>query len=181
MRYLLALSLLLCHLAPCMAQSDLVVLKKNKRVVRSYYPGQEIYFESASRPYKGFIREIKNDSLYLVQYDIRQVPTNLGVYMLDTVARYHYAIAHKDITALLKDKGSFVSGSGAALLGGGVLLSTAGLVTWIFAKPDTRYYAPPSLVIGAAAAAGVGYLMMRAKAGKITFGKKYSFDYIRLK
>ncbi len=79
MRYLLALSLLLCHLAPCMAQSDLVVLKKNKRVVRSYYPGQEIYFESASRPYKGFIREIKNDSLYLVQYDIRQVPTNLDV------------------------------------------------------------------------------------------------------
>ena len=35
----------------------------------------------------------------LVQYDVRQVPTNLGVYMLDTVAKYYFSVSYKDITS----------------------------------------------------------------------------------
>ncbi len=98
------------------------------------------------------LTEIKRDSVFLVQYDVRQVYSpNLGVFVLDTVSAYHFVVAYKDIISIGKNTRNFNwNASGAALFGGGVLLTTAGLVTWIFAKPNTRYYARPQLVIGAA-------------------------------
>lgn len=75
--------------------SDYIVLKKkNNRTLKTYFPGT---FLSAVT-YTGFtlngvIRQIKNDSVFIEQWEVRQVPTQFGVPALDTIVytiRMHY-------------------------------------------------------------------------------------------
>ena len=167
----------------CKAQSsDILILKKNLRTVKTFFPGNEINLTTASGFYTGTITSINRDTIFIIQYDIRQRPSNLGVYFLDTVATYRYGINYKQVTALNKDynKKFNWSGSGGALFGGGILLTTVGLGTWIFAKPDTRYYASPYLIGSAALLAGIGYLLMKSGSKGLQIGKKYSLQYVHV-
>jgi hypothetical protein len=165
-----------------MGQSDLLILKKKNRTIQSFFPGSEMVFSANLRYYDAYVTSIEKDSIFLVQYDVRQVPTNLGVYMLDTVAKYYFSVSYKDITAFGRNKNNFNwAASGGTLFGGGILLTTAGLATWIFSKPKTRYYASPGLVAGSAALAAIGYLIMKKGSGNIKLGKKYSLHYINVK
>ncbi len=177
-------SILLCILfmcLSCMAQSDLLVLKKNGKTVRSFYPGTEIHFTTDLRYYEAEITSIRNDSVYLVQYDIKRVPLTNGGIFLDTVGNYRFGVNYKDIISFENERKGFDwGGSGAGLFGGGVVLTTAGLISWIFAKPNTRYYARPEFVIAGAAFAAVGYLLMKTGSRKTVIGKKFTLHYISL-
>lgn len=179
-----AFSFLLCFFLignSCKAQSDLLILKKNGKTVKSFYPDSEIHFTTDVRYYEAMITNIKNDSVYLVQYDIKRVRLANGGVLMDTVASYKFGVNYKDIHSFENERKGFDwAASGGALLGGGVVLSTAGLISWILAKPNTRYYARPELVIAGAVAAGVGYLLLRTGGKTITIGKKYTLNYIRL-
>ena len=166
----------------CAAQNDLLILKKNNRTVESFFPGSEMNFSTNERYYDAYVTSIEKDSVYLVQYDVRRVYTRLGVFVLDTVAQYHFAINYHQIVSFGKKRKNFDwNSSGAALFGGGTLLTAAGLVTWIFAKPNTRYYARQELVIGAAAIATVGYFLMKSGNKNLILGKKYTLHYIKMK
>lgn len=184
MKTILVLASIIFNSIFCFAQpSDILILKKNNRTIQTFFPGNEISFTTPTRYYYGTIKSINNDSLFLIQYDIRQVPTNLGVYMLDTVGVYPFAINYEEITGFGKKKnnGFNWSGSGGALFGGGILLTTVGLGTWLFSKPNTRYYASPYLVGGAALLAGLGYLILKSGNKGMMLGKKYSLEYIKVK
>ena len=163
--------------------SDILILKKNNRTIQTFFPGNEISFTTPLRYYYATIQSIRHDSLFLVQYDVRQVPTNLGVYILDTIGVYPFAVNYKEITGFGKNnKNKFNwSGSGGALLGGGILLTTVGLGTWLFTKPNTRYYASPYLVGGAALLGGIGYLLAKSGSKGMMLGKKYTLEYISVK
>ncbi|MBS1737714.1 MAG: hypothetical protein JSS98_14085 [Bacteroidetes bacterium] len=179
MRFLL----ILCFFCYCKsyAQNDLLVLKKNNKTIQSFYPGSALNFSTANGNFSTYITGVQKDSIYVVQYDIRTVPTNLGVYMLDTVARYNFGINYRDIISLGKMNNHFDwSASGGALFGGGLLITTVGLGTWIFTKPNSKYYASPYLVGGAALLAGIGYLMAHKSAAGFVIGKKYKLEYISL-
>jgi len=168
----------------CFSQpSDFIILKKDQRTLKSFFAGSHIAFETDRGIYLGQITLVKNDSLFINQYDIRQVPTNLGVYMLDTVATYRLAFNYKEIIKIenQKTKGFNWASSGGSLLGGGVLITVVGLGTWIFAKPGTQYHASPALVIGGAALAGVGYLLLKSNGAYFSIGKKYQLEYIKVK
>ncbi|MEO9071094.1 MAG: hypothetical protein ABI261_08665 [Ginsengibacter sp.] len=166
----------------CTAQSDLLILKKSYHTVETFFPGSEMTFSTSSRFYKAYVSSIKNDSVFLIQYDVRPIPTTLGIYILDTVSTYRFAINYHDIISFGKSRSGFdLNSSGAALFGGGILLTTAGLVTWIFTKPNTQYHASPQLIIGAAVLAGIGYLLMKSGNKNMKLGKKYSLDYIKVK
>jgi hypothetical protein len=184
MRLVFILSAFVLFASNCAAQNDLLLLKKNNRTVKSFFPGSEIDFSTISRYYEqAQITGIQKDSVFLVQYDVRQVysPT-LGVFVLDTVATYPFAVNYKEIIALGKNTKKFNwSASGATLFGGGILLTTAGLISWIFAKPNTRYYASPQLVIGAAALTGIGDLLLKTGNKPMKLGKKYTLHYLKLK
>ncbi|HUZ59746.1 MAG TPA: hypothetical protein VMU83_13305 [Hanamia sp.] len=165
----------------CSAQSDLLILKNHNHTYKTFFPGSEMMFSTADRFYDAYITSIKNDTVFLVQYDVRQAFTRLGVYVLDTVAQYHFGINYHNIRSFEKNRKSFDwNSSGAALFGTGVLLTTVGIVTWVVTKPNTEYYASPQLVIGAAAIAGVGYLLMKSGNKNMKLGKKYSIDYIKM-
>lgn len=181
MRFLLIIFFFFSYIFSSFGQSDLLILKKNNRKVESFFPGGEIDFSTADRYFEAFITAIKNDSVFLVQYNIQRVMTTLGVYILDTVSEYHYAVNYHSIISIGKKRNGFdLNASGSALFGGGILLTTAGLITWIFSKPHTQYYASKQLVIGAAALAAIGYFLMKSGNKAMTLGKKYSLTYIKM-
>ena len=182
MRFLTALFAILFFTASCLAQSDLLILKKNNRTERTFFPGSQMIFATANGFYNGYVTSIERDTVFLIQYDVRQVPSNLGVYVLDTIARYRFGINYHDITGFGNDSKKFDwNASGGALFGGGILLTTVGLGTWIFTKPGTRYHAGTSLIIGSAALAGIGYLLMKSGNKGTKLGKKYKLNYIKVK
>ena len=181
MRFLLIIFFFFSYIFSSFGQSDLLILKKNNRKVESFFPGSEIDFSTADRYFEAFITAIKNDSVFLVQYNIQRVMTTLGVYILDTVSEYHYAVNYHSIISIGKKRNGFdLNASGSALFGGGILLTTAGLITWIFSKPHTQYYASKQLVIGAAALAAIGYFLLKSGNKAMTLGKKYSLTYIKM-
>lgn len=163
-----------------MAQRDMLLLKKNSKVIKTYFNGSTIYFDNGFGMKQAQINSIKNDSLFLIQYQIRQVGTTSGFRFPDTLGTYGFTVAYRDIDALAEMKhGWDWRTSGAALFGGGAVVTTAGLLTWVFSKKDTRYYARPALVISAAALTGIGYLLMHVSpAHKWKIGRKYSLQYI---
>ena len=81
----------------------------------------------------------------------------------------------------MKNKKFNWSGSGGALFGGGILLTTVGLGTWIFTKPNTRYYASPYLVGGAAILAGIGYLLLKSGIKELYLVKNIHLNYMNVK
>ncbi len=184
MRQLFFLSAIFFSLSSGHAQpSDLLILKKKLITIDTFFPGDEMNFATSRGYYNGIITSINNDSVFLIQYDVRQRPSNLGVYFLDTVATYRYGVNYREITAFSKDRSKKFNwqGSGGALFGGGILLTTVGMGTWLFSKPDTRYYASPYLVGGAALLGAIGYVLLRSGSKGLTLGKKYTLEYIRLK
>lgn len=182
MRLLIIIYFFLFSAVACSAQSDLLILRKHNRTIKSFYPGSEIIFSTSTRFYDAYVTSIEKDSVFLVQYDIRQGYNTFSIPVMDTVASYHFGVNYHEIISLGKNTRNFNwSGSGATLFGGGALLTIAGLTTWIFAKPNTRYYARPSLVIGTAALTGIGYLLLKSGNRGIKIGKKYSLHYINIK
>lgn len=165
----------------CLCQSsDFIILKKNQRTIKSYFADSPIEFTSVDGYHSGQISSIQNDSFYLNEYDIRQMPTTLGVYILDTVAVYKTPFYYKDILMFgaRRTKGFNWGASGLALVGGAILIVGAGLISWIFTKPGTTYHASPALVGGAAALGGAGYLIYKLSSKGIKIGKKYQLNYV---
>lgn len=67
--------------------SDFIVLKKrNNRTIKTYYPGAFISAVTHNGfSINGFIKEIRHDSVYILQQERKLIPTEFG-YTLDTVA-----------------------------------------------------------------------------------------------
>lgn len=176
---------LLCLVYSCIAsaqQSDFLVLKKGDRTERSYFEGTAIAFSTAYGSYGGNIEKINKDSIFLIQYDIRRVPTRLGVYVLDTFATYHLVFHYQDILAMDKKRYGFNwNSAGGTLLGTGSLLTVLGAGSWLVTKKDSRSYARPEFVAACAGLAGLGYLLLKTNTNNYKLGKKYSLEYIRVK
>lgn len=163
--------------------SDFIIIKKNRQAVKSFFAGSNISLQTEGGYYSGQITSIKKDSLFIIQYDIRQLPTNLGIYVVDTVATYRLSFNYKEIIKVEKQKGKGFNwaASGGSLLGGGVLLTAVGLGTWIFTKPGNTYHASTAFVVGSAALAGIGYLLLRSNSSFYSIGKKYQLEYVKVK
>jgi hypothetical protein len=163
--------------------SDFIVVKKNQHTVKTFFAGSNISFETGSGYYSGEITSINKDSLFINQYDIRQIPTNLGIYVVDTVATYRLAFNYKDILKIERQKkrGFDWTSSGGNLLGGGILITAVGLGSWLFTKTGAESRASPALVISGVALAGAGYLLLRSNSAGYTIGKKYQLQYISVK
>jgi hypothetical protein len=156
--------------------SDFILFKQKDRTIKTFFAGGQISFTSTTGAYiEANITSIKNDTLYLKEYIIRQVPTQLGVYMLDTTyyyAQYHY----KQILSIGQSGRHFDWGSsGAALMGGGLLLTVASGVVFL---ADNKKFSP-ELLGAAVGLAGLGYLMTRTSGKGMVIGKKYSLVYIK--
>ena len=156
--------------------SDFILFKKKDRTLKTFFAGGQISFTSASGSYiEANITAIKNDTLFMKQYIIHQVPTQLGIYVLDT-AYYYCQYHYKQIKAIGQTDRHFdLGGSGAALMGGGLLLTVASGVVFL---ADNKKFSP-ELLAASVGLFGVGYLLTRTSGKGMVVGKKYSLVYIK--
>lgn len=156
--------------------SDFILLKNRDRTMATWFTGTDIRFTDKSGAYiEGKITAIKNDSIFLKQYIIRQLPTQLGVYILDTTY-YYYQNNYNQIKAIGKSGRHFDwAGSGAVLMGGGILLTVASGVVYL---ADNNKFSP-ELLVAAVGLTGVGYLLSKQTGKGMVIGKKYSLLYVK--
>lgn len=157
--------------------SDFIILKKKNRTIKTYYAGTNIAFTATNGAYRdALITAIRNDTVYLQEFYILKLPTTYGGYIVDTAGSFRYAYHYNQVKYFGKasNKGFNVNGSGAALLGGGVLLTLASGVSYLTNKDK---FSPQ--LLGAAIGLGtLGYFMSKAGSKPMTIGKKYRLQYM---
>lgn len=156
--------------------SDVILLKRNNKTIKRYFAGSDIDLTTTTGVYiSATITKIKNDSLFLKQYVVRQTPTQLGVFVLDTVTTYYYKYHYNQVKAIGKTGRRFnLSASAASLLGGGALLTVAGGIVYLVDRTNFS----PSLMIASASLATIGYVLAKTGGKGIIIGKKYSLVYL---
>ncbi|MEO7767834.1 MAG: hypothetical protein ABIS01_10420 [Ferruginibacter sp.] len=156
--------------------SDVLLLKKNNKTIRRYFAGTDIEITTNTGAYiHGNITKIKNDSLFLKVFVIQQIPTQLGVFVLDTVTTYYYKYHYNQIKAIGKTGRRFdLSASAASLIGGGTILTLASGVVFLV---DRKRFSP-ALLIASASLATIGYVMAKTGGKGMVIGKKYSLVYL---
>jgi hypothetical protein len=174
----LSLLILLFTVSNIFAQpSDFITLKKKGKTIKTFFAGNSISFITTSKAnfFNVQINNIRNDSIFVTEFFITQVPTRLGVYVLDTVARYKYSFNYKEVGTVYNDKKGFnFSGSGASLMGGGLLIMVISGVIYLV---DRSKFSLP--LVGAAAGLGlIGYFLTRLQTTNYKIGKKYQLNYI---
>ena len=169
--------LLFINITSFAQSADFIILKKNNRTVQTFYSGSDIAFISIRGAFvNARINQVKNDTLFLQEFVVRKLPTTFGTYILDTAGSYHYQYHYKEIKTIGRaEKTNFdVRGSGAALLGGGVLLTLGSGIVFL---ADRKKFSAP-LLIAAASLATAGYFMSRGKSSGMTIGNKYRLVYM---
>ena len=178
----LILPILLFITSTSFSQSaDFIQLKKNNKTITSFYSGMNIEFTSESGSFiDALINGIKSDTLYLQQFIVRYLPTNFGTYIVDTVGSYRYKYHYNQIIAIgRKEKTNFnVQGSGAALLGGGAVLTVASGIIYL---ADRKKFSAP-LLLASVGLGTLGYFMSKGKkhGNAYIIGKKYKLVYMNM-
>ncbi len=177
MKLLLPILLLIPIFSFCQS-ADFIVLKKRNKTIERFYSGGEIAFTTESGAYiNAHINGIKNDTLYLQEFIIRRLPTTIGTYIIDTAGSYRYKYHYKQVVAIgRKEKTNFnTKGSGAALFGGGALLTLASGVVYVV---DREKFSAP-LLLTSVGLGTLGYFMAKGKKGSgMAIGKKYQLVYM---
>lgn len=176
MKYLL-LSILVSFVQLSFSQTaDFLILKKKNKTIERYFTGSNIELTTTNGVYlNANIRQLKNDSLFLREYIVRQVPTNLGIFVLDTLGSYSYKYHYNQIKAIGKatDKKFNLSGSAASLISGGILITIASAVVFV---ADRKKFSPELMGAGIVLG-GLGYLIAKTTGKAMVIGKKYSLIY----
>lgn len=160
--------------------SDFLLLKKNKKTIKSYYSGVNIELITKSGVYKnGTINKIQHDSIFLQEFLINRSMTSMGFYVIDTLGSFHYSYHYKDILSIIKKSNANFdwSASGATLLGGSILLTAASGIVYL----TDRDKFSPQLLIGGMGLGVIGFFMSKIKPKSIVIGKRnYKLEYIKM-
>lgn len=97
----------------CFSQlSDIIsVQKKNGRNIRTFGAGSPFNFYTSQGNYvEGYISEIRDDSVFIISYDIRAFPNFWGVTTVDTFASYRSGFNYREIASIqVSDRQKFTS------------------------------------------------------------------------
>ncbi|MFT3936781.1 MAG: hypothetical protein QM726_24365 [Chitinophagaceae bacterium] len=129
LKFLLLIILIPASLSGFSQASDFIVVKKgNNRTVKTFFPGVHIAFVTFDkRTADGEITAIRNDSVFVKEWDIRQAINYIGIPVLDTLGSYMSGWHYKEIDKVdVSDKMRFreitpgriliIGGTGYALL-----------------------------------------------------------------
>ena len=183
---LLFLCMFPVYLANCQ-KSDFIVLKKaNNRTVKSYFPGSFISGTTYTGfQLNGFIKEIRNDSVFIEQQEVYQVGTPYGVPRLDTVL-HTLQLHYTEINQFYFSKGSNSRRKGFAqvtlpkiMIIGGVGFIVLELVNTLNrGESINENNKIPSLAIAAGIAAA-GLLWQQIQKQKTKAGGKFTVVYVK--
>lgn len=122
---------------------------------------------------------IKRDSLFLLQYDIRMMPTMFGTLTPDTFAIYKIQYSLKNVYSFPATPRKFgLVTNGTLFMVGGAGYLLLNIVNTIHEKdaPFGKDNLPN--IIGGVAAFGVGLLLNKTKPTEFRLGKKYQLKYL---
>lgn len=79
--------------------SDFITVKKrNGKTIKTFFPGVSISFETVDkRPVNGLITAIRNDSVFVKEWDVRPVISSIGIPVTDTAGIYLSGFYYKEI------------------------------------------------------------------------------------
>jgi hypothetical protein len=164
--------------------SDFVVVKKrNNRTIRSYFPGSAISCQTVYGNYlNGIVDAVRNDSVFVKQYDIRSVPNMWGVAKIDTLGSYINGIHYKDIELFEmgnRESFGFIK-NGTLFMIGGLGYAALNVINGKYLKESiTGSKNRKSLGI-ALGVAGAGLIMNRIHSYNSRRGRKYRVEYIHM-
>lgn len=171
--------LLFCTYYSTAQPSDILLLKKGKKIISIFAKGTQIAFYTKKAVYKDAqIVRIYNDTVYLKEYLIQRIPTTLGFFIVDTLGSLQYAYPYTDIYKLNKNQRNFnVTGSGNSLFSGGILLTLGSTIVYL---ADKKSFSLPLFAAGIVAA-GLGYTIAKKANKGIIIGKnKYRLHYLNM-
>jgi hypothetical protein len=177
------LSSFVSSLAFSQATDFIVVKKHNNRTVKSYFTGLPIALQTESYTWvNGWITDIRHDSIFVKQYDIRQVPTIWGTLMIDTAGSYNVGVYYKEIRRIeFDEKGSrfgFIT-NGTIFMIGGVTYAVLNVVNGRYLHEsitDSKNMTTLGIALGVAAG---GFILNRIQHHK-NKRWKYEIEYIRM-
>ncbi|HEV7331924.1 MAG TPA: hypothetical protein VGN63_12865 [Flavisolibacter sp.] len=159
------------------------VRKQNGRVLKNIYTGSVVLMQLTDGSYlQGPVQAVRNDSVFVIWYDIRYYPTNFGTYVRDTITTTVTGTRFQDIKRIhLEQRRSFLKQAAGPLLmiGGGGYLALNVLNGALYELPltDSRNLRR----IGTAAGAfGLGFLFRKLFASDGFSKRKHSIVYIDL-
>ena len=164
--------------------SDFVVVKKHDRTVKSYFPGLPIVLQTNSYSWvNGWITAIRHDSIFVKEYDVRQVPTIWGTTMTDTAGSYIVGVHYKEIQRIeFNEKGGggfgFVT-NGSIFMIGGLGYAVLNVVNGQYLHEsitDSKNMTSLGIALGVAAA---GFILNRISHHK-NKKWKYVIEYVRM-
>lgn len=150
------------------------VRKKNGQVIKNFYTGSAIVLQLTDGSYlQGPVQTIRNDSVYVMVYDIRLFATNWGTSVRDTIAATRVGIWHSDIGRIFlnRRRGFFERNTGPLLMIGGAGYLGLNLLNGAFYNQPTGNRKNLRKLGTAAGAFGLGYLLKKLFASD-GFSKK---------
>ena len=171
MRYFIFIQLVFLSTFLQAQSADFIILKKKTKTIKIFYKGSQIEFVTDMGAYRNaLINNIKNDSIFLQEFLITKRPTTLGFFVIDTIGSFRFAYHYKQIKHFGRENKKFnLGGSGAALLGGGTVLTFASGVVYL---ADRKNFSPTLMVAGVGFALA-GYFMSKVSGKGITIGKNH--------
>jgi hypothetical protein len=165
------------------AQSDFIILKKNDKVLQSWFKGNDIYMQLKNGQWiNAIIYKIEKDSLYLRPYVVQTYVNRIGLNFLDTTFYGLMPISPNYINAFPKKGESFSyvkNGLIFVLAGGGYIILNV-INTLSNNEPVFGADNLPKISIAAAVLA-LGAVMGLTHKPNYIMGKKYHIEYISAK
>ena len=164
--------------------SDFIVVKKhNGRTAKSFFPGLPIALQTESYTWvNGWITAIRHDSIFVKQFDVRQVPTVWGTLVADTAGSYIIGVHYKEIKRIeFDEKGGgfgFIT-NGTIFMIGGVGYAVLNVVNGQYLHEsitDSKNMTSLGIALGVAAG---GFVLNRIQHYK-NKRWKYTIEYIRM-
>lgn len=176
----LLLLLILLSTAAQAQNSDILLLRKGNRTIRSFFKGSQIEFYTQEKTFvSAVVDSIKRDSLFLLYYDAQMVPTAFGGMVLDTLGVYTMNFSLKNIYSFpARQRGFPLVTNGTLFMVGGAAYLALNIVNTLREKDPIFGQDNLPRVLGGAGAVALGWLLQNSHSTENKIGRKYKLKYL---
>ncbi|MFT4023107.1 MAG: hypothetical protein QM664_04885 [Flavihumibacter sp.] len=165
--------------------SDYLLMKKpNGKHMGAYFKGSPISFQLQNGiGIDGWIEDIRDDSVFVRQWNIQSYMTSLGTSKVDTVGYYIHKLRYTDIFSIVpkRKEGFRYVKNGSIFMIGGIGYAALNVINGAYLdEPITDSKNIRSLGI-ALGVAGGGFILSRIHRHKVRTGKQYIIQYMKMR
>ncbi len=180
MKFLTVLAIFFVQSATAQS-SDFITIRKNNITIKTLLSGSyQTILLAGGRWVSIKILDIKKDSIFFKEIAVRRLGTPWGVGRLDTLATPVEAVYYKDIVGIPKIKSGFEylkNGTLPMVAGSGYILLNVINSAYLNFSPFSKKNLPGVLIAGGAI--GLGFLQHKKYQKFISFGKRYTLQYVK--